>query len=111
MTNPDNFVEHRQALPAEPAGAGAGRRLAADRRRAYADHAVRHLRAWFVDDATRMNPHLLYAQAIQGRVTGRGIGIIDTLHLVEVARAIEVLERAGALPARTRASAPGSRTT
>ena len=25
-----------------------------------------------------MNPHLLYAQAIKGRFTGRGIGIIDT---------------------------------
>ena len=49
--------------------------------------AQRHLRAWFVDEATRMNPNLQYAQAIQGRFTGRGIGIIDTLHLVEVARA------------------------
>ena len=38
-----------------------------------------------------MNPHLRYAQAIHGRVTGRGIGIIDTIHLVEVARAVEVL--------------------
>ena len=53
----------------------------------YADHAARHLRAWFVDAATRMNPHLLYSQAIHGRVTGRGVGIIDTVHLVEVARA------------------------
>jgi len=34
----------------------------------------------------------MYAQAIMGRVTGRGIGIIDTLHLAEVARAIQVLE-------------------
>jgi hypothetical protein len=34
-----------------------------------------------------MTPHLLYAQAIQGRFTGRGTGIIDTLHFVEVARA------------------------
>ena len=50
-----------------------------------------HLRAWFVDDATRMNPNLEYAQAIHGRFTGRGTGIIDTIHLVEVARAIEIL--------------------
>ena len=47
--------------------------------------------AWFIDDATRMNPNLQYAQAIHGRFTGRGTGIIDTIHLVEVARAIEVL--------------------
>ncbi|WP_205468198.1 alginate lyase family protein, partial [Raoultella ornithinolytica] len=37
--------------------------------------------------ATRMNPNLMYAQAVQGRATGRNYGIIDTLHLVEVARA------------------------
>jgi hypothetical protein len=39
-----------------------------------------------------MNPHLQYAQAIHGRTSGRGIGIIDTIHLVEVARSIEVLK-------------------
>jgi len=58
----------------------------------YARHAVKHLRAWFVDEATRMAPHLQYSQAIHGRYTGRGTGVIDTIHLVEVARAIEVLE-------------------
>jgi hypothetical protein len=35
----------------------------------------------------KMSPHLKYAQAIKGRVTGRGTGIIDTVHLIEVARA------------------------
>ena len=39
----------------------------------------------------------LYSQAIWGRVTGRGIGIIDTLHLAEVAKAAEVLEELGYL--------------
>src|SRR6267154_2549831 len=58
----------------------------------YAVHAARHLRAWFIDDRTRMNPNLQYAQAIHGRATGRGTGIIDTIHLVEVARSIETLE-------------------
>jgi hypothetical protein len=40
-----------------------------------------------------MNPNLQYAQAIHGRFTGRGTGIIDTIHLVEVARAVKLLER------------------
>ena len=88
MTNPDNFVEHRRAMIrlslAVPALAAAYK-ITKDRK--YAEHAATHLRAWFVDEATRMNPNLQYAQAIQGRFTGRGIGIIDTLHLVEVARA------------------------
>jgi hypothetical protein len=48
-----------------------------------------------------MNPNLLYAQAIKGRSRGRGIGIIDTIHLVEVAQAIRVLERSGYLRGET----------
>jgi hypothetical protein len=98
MTNPDNFVAHRHALIRLslhiPALAAAWL-LTQDRR--FAEHAVRHLRAWFVDEQTRMNPDLLYAQAIKGRVTGRGIGIIDTLHLVEVVRATAALEQTDGL--------------
>jgi hypothetical protein len=92
MTNPDNFVAHRQALMRfsvqVPALAAA---WSITHNKSYAAHAALHLRAWFVDDATRMNPNLQYSQAIHGRFTGRGIGIIDTIHLVEVARAIEVI--------------------
>lgn len=39
-----------------------------------------------------MNPNLLYPESIKGRVTGRGIGIIDTVRLVEGARALQVLD-------------------
>ena len=98
MTNPDNFVAHRHALMRLSVHAAS---LAAawvlTRKRHYAEHTARHLSAWFVDEPTRMNPHLLYAQAIHGRVTGRGVGIIDTIHLVEVVRAATVLTKAGAL--------------
>ncbi len=93
MTNPDNFVEHRRALmrlSLQVPALAAAWKLTRDER--YARHAVRHLRAWFVEPATRMNPHLKYAQAIHGRTQGRGIGIIDTIHLVEVAQAVEVLK-------------------
>ncbi len=98
LTNPDNFTAHREAMRRlgriVPDLASAYVLTGDDR---YADAALRHLNAWFVDPATRMNPNLLYAQAISGRVTGRGIGIIDTVHLVEVARAVEVMAREGAL--------------
>jgi hypothetical protein len=100
QSNPGNFLAHRAALMRlsvqVPALAAA---WVVSKERRYADHARRHLRAWFVDDATRMAPHLLYSQAIKGRFTGRGTGIIDTVHLVEVARAIGVLEHAKLLPA------------
>jgi hypothetical protein len=44
-----------------------------------------------------MNPNLQYAQAIHGRTTGRGTGVIDTIHLVEVARAVPFVAEAGSL--------------
>ena len=94
MTNPDNFVEHRRylmRLSVQVPALAAAWRITGERR--YAEHAVRHLRAWFVEEATRMNPNLQYAQAIHGRFTGRGTGIIDTIHLVEVARAVSLLGR------------------
>jgi hypothetical protein len=98
MSNPENFVGHRQALmrlsvqmPALTAA------WLCTRQSRYAEQAARHLRAWFLDAETAMNPHLRYAQAIKGRFTGRSIGVIDTLHLVEVARAAAVLEGSGAL--------------
>jgi Alginate lyase len=98
MSNPDNFVDHRRALmrlSVQVPALTAAWQLTHDVK--YAKHAALHLRAWFIDDATRMNPNLLYSQAIHGRFTGRGTGIIDTIHLVEVARAIEVLGKSGAL--------------
>jgi hypothetical protein len=73
----------------------------------YAQHAARHLRAWFLDEETRMAPHLRHAQAIHGRSPGRGIGIIDTIHLVEVARAIEALEGAPGLSSAERDAVRG----
>jgi len=100
MSNPDNFVEHRRALmrfSVQVPALVAAWKLTNDKR--YAAHAASHLRAWFIDERTRMNPNLQYAQAIHGRTTGRGTGIIDTIHLVEVARAIEAMEASGALSA------------
>ncbi len=98
MSNPDNFIDHRRylmRLSVQVPALVAAWKLTKDSH--YAEHAVRHLRAWFIEESTRMSPNLQYAQAIHGRFTGRGTGIIDTIHLVEVARAIEVLEGSRAL--------------
>ena len=100
MTNPDNFVAHRRAMVrlSEIVGTLVSAWIATGEDR-YADRANDHLQAWFVDEETRMNPSLLYGQAIKGKVTGRSIGIIDTIHLAEVARGAKILGEAGALPA------------
>jgi hypothetical protein len=95
MTNPANFTDHRRALMRlsvqMPALVAA---FTATHDRKYATAAERHVRAWFISRSSRMTPALRYAQAIHGRVTGRGTGIIDTIHLVEVARAVERLDGA-----------------
>ena len=100
FSNPANFNDNREALirlsVMAPALAAAWR-LTWDKR--YSTHFMKHLRAWFVDPATKMNPNLEYAQAIFGVSKGRGTGIIDTLHLVEVVRALRVLEAAGGVDA------------
>ena len=94
QTNPDNFVAHRLAmirLSEIVAMETSAYLLTGEEKFAHA--AEEHLDAWFVNAETRMNPSLLYVQAIKGRVTGRGIGIIDAIHLIEVARSIEILEK------------------
>jgi hypothetical protein len=104
MSNPDNFTAHRHALirlSLQVPALTAAWRLTRDPR--YAAHAAKHLRAWFLDAATLMHPNLPYSQAIHGLANGRGTGIIDTIHLVEVVRSIPFLEHSGALaPAELR---------
>lgn len=98
QTNPDNFVAHRHAMIRFSSLVGdltSAWLVTKDEK--YIRQAVRHVRAWFVDPATRMNPDLQYAQAIKGIATGRGIGIIDTIHFLEVVQSLILMEQAGVL--------------
>lgn len=98
FSNPENFNAHREAmvrLSLQVPALVAAWKLTRDRR--YAVKAADHLRAWFVTPETRMTPNLQYAQAIFGVNKGRGIGIIDTLHLVEVARAASFMAQTRAM--------------
>ncbi len=95
MTNPDNFVEHRKAMIRFSKIIGAlasAYKLTGDEK--YVSRAVIHLKAWFVDPQTLMNPNLLFAQAVKGKFTGRNYGIIDSIHLMEVAQGVIVMEKA-----------------
>ncbi len=96
IANPHNFSGHKNALRdlSEMVTAlTAAYEITGEEK--YALRAIEHVKAWFVSPETRMNPNLLYGQAIKGVSTGRGIGIIDTLRLINVALSVELLERDG----------------
>lgn len=58
----------------------------------YSRHAAKMVRAWFLDESTRMNPNLNFGQGVPGRTTGRGPGIIDTREFMLVLDAVELLD-------------------
>jgi hypothetical protein len=101
-SNPGNFNDHREALMAfsDAAGTLATAYLLTGEQK-YAHRLSEHLHAWFVSEESHMNPSLLFAQAIKGRTTGRSIGIIDTVHLAEVALAAHHLAQRNALSQQT----------
>ena len=105
MTNPDNFVAHRHAMIRLSRIVGAlasAYKLTGETK--YVAHALKHCTAWFVNESTMMNPNLLYAQAIKGRFTGRGIGIIDTIQLMEVVQGLLTMQESPAMDGQSLAS-------
>lgn len=94
INNPTNFDFHRQAISqfSWTVGTLTSAYLLTGNSK-YAKAAVQQLKAWFVDSATLMNPNLLYAQAINGVNTGRGIGIIDAIPFIEVTKSVQILEK------------------
>jgi hypothetical protein len=98
-TNPNNFIAHRQVirkLGDAVAALGAAYKITGDDQ--YAAKAAGLLRVFFLDPATRMNPNLQYAQAVPGVSRGRSYGIIDSLHLIEIPRAIEAMQKSPQFP-------------
>jgi hypothetical protein len=92
QSNPNNFLGHRKVLldlSIQMPALTSAWLLTGDRH--FGVHAADHLRAWFITPATRMNPNLEFSQGVHGVSTGRSYGIIDTLQLVEVARAASLI--------------------
>ncbi|WP_299513957.1 alginate lyase family protein [Mucilaginibacter sp.] len=101
LTNPQNFVAHRLAMIRFSRIIGAlasAYKISHDKK--YVQHALIHLKAWFINSETLMNPNLQYAQAIKGVATGRGIGIIDTIQLMEVVQGVEVMANSSVISSK-----------
>ena len=97
QTNPDIFTPHRMAMrdmKDAVAALAAAYALTGDGR--YVSPAARLIRVFFLDERTRMNPSLDYAQAAMGLSTGTASGVIDGLHLAELAVAVRFLEKSPA---------------
>lgn len=93
QSNPDNFTGHRLILRDmrnQVSTLSLAYHLSGNE--TYAERASLILKEFFLDKQTRMNPNLNYAQAIAGICTGRGIGVIDTIHLADIPFAIENLK-------------------
>lgn len=102
FTNPQNFTAHRLAMIRFSKTVGTlTSAFLLTKNAKYSAAAAKHLVAWFIDTATFMNPSLLYAQAITNKVSGRGIGIIDMIQMIEVAQSVAVLEKHKQLNAET----------
>jgi Alginate lyase len=98
--NPEAFVAHRDALlnlslyvPALTAA------FVLTHDEQYAKQAITHLHAWFIDPATSMTPSLQFAQVIPPANTGRPEGLVEAVHLAEVAQSIPFLANSEALSA------------
>lgn len=63
-------------------------------RESYAEAAIRQIEIWFLDDSTRMNPNMNFAQIIPGRNSNKGypFGVLDGYSFVEMLDAIQWLE-------------------
>jgi hypothetical protein len=59
----------------------------------YASKAVELLRVWFLDNGTRMNPDLLYAEMTPGKNNGSSTGIMDAHNIPDLIDAIGLIQR------------------
>ncbi len=59
----------------------------------YRDRAMELLRVWFIDPATKMNPHVEYGEAVRNLCPGKNSGIIVLRCLDETIHAMTYLEQ------------------
>jgi hypothetical protein len=73
----------------------------------YSEHAAKIIRTWFIDEKTRMRPHLQYAQAVKCSESGRFYGIVDfSQYFTSLLDAVRVLE-SGPAPGWTDSDSEG----
>lgn len=69
--------------------------------KAYAKKALQLIKAWFIDEETKMNPNVNYGQSIPGIVDGRKFAIIEFEYMPEVLKCLELLKKRNLLDGQT----------
>jgi len=66
----------------------------------YAEKAVKFIDVWFLENKTRMNPNLEYAQMIPGHNDGKGrcYGVLDSYSFVGMLDGVRLLENSKSFP-------------
>jgi hypothetical protein len=67
--------------------------------KAYADKVAAHVRSWFLNPATKMNPDVRFAQFVRNRDTAEtgSNGIIDVFNMPQVLDAVRLIEASQSL--------------
>lgn len=68
----------------------------------YGEKAISLIRSWFLDESTKMNPHLNYGQGVRGENVGRPFGIIEFGGIRELIECMEILEHGRILDESTK---------
>ena len=62
---------------------------------------IEFINAWFVNDATKMNPNLNYGQSVPGESEGRCFAIIEFSDIMEIIKFLEIAKQKGILDNET----------
>ena len=64
----------------------------------YAQKIIHTIDTFFLEEDTKMNPHLDFAQAIPGKNSGRWIGIIEFTRVADLVSTLQLLEDRNVMP-------------
>lgn len=67
----------------------------------YAHKAIQLINAWFLEEATKMNPNINYGQYVPGKSKGRCFGIIEFTGIVEILKFLELAKDRKVLDKKT----------
>lgn len=98
----DNFTDYKEKENFFNAIDVLGKAFYYSENKAYGEKAISLIRIWFLDEATKMNPHLNFGQGVRGVNDGRPFGIIEFGGIRELIECMEILEQGRILDETTK---------